>query len=720
MRFAGVVDLTFFLRRQFSKASFILILLRIQKKQIMKKRNIKFQVLTLFIMIAIMAVFLNFKPMTEVKGGKALDTLNMDKAIKPGADFFSYANGGWIKKHPVPDEYSRYGAFEVLIEKNYVDLKSILEESSKDTKALAGSNKKKIGDFYKSGMDSAKIATEGIKPLADEFKLIDAVKTKDDLLKEIAHLHTIGVNVLFGVYSGQDEKNSEMVIAQLHQGGLGLADRDYYLSKDKRSTDIRIAYKKHLVNMFKLMGDDTAKAGKNATEIMKLETSLADASWTRLALRDPIKGYNKYTLDQLQKSSPEFDWKNYFIAIGLPVPGDINVGQPSFFESLSKIMKETSIDDFKTYMRWHLLNGSATLLSPEFEKEHFDFYSKALSGKTKMQPRWKRVLNLISGCMGEALGQVYVEKFFPAESKIAMIELVNNLKASLKERIQNLAWMSSATKTEALAKLDAIVVKIGYPDKWRDYSTLDISSDSYLKNVMNAEKFEFAFDINKIGKKVDRTEWDMTPQTVNAYYNPNMNEIVFPAAILQPPFFSKDADPAVNYGGIGTVIGHEMTHGFDDQGRLYDKSGNLKDWWTSADSANFMKQTSVLVDQYDHLKILDTLHVDGSLTLGENIADLGGITVSLNALKSVLKKTGDTAKIDGYTPYQRFFLSFAQVWRMTIRDKEQMRRLKEDVHSPGVARVNAVVRNVPEFYSAFNIRTGDALYIASDKRAKIW
>ena len=686
----------------------------------MKKRyKILLTGLTLTLLFTIMVGFTDSKKSSDKKNNVApIDSANMDKSVKPGVNFYQYANGNWIKKNPVPDEFSRYSAFEILQEKSNADLKGILEEASKDTKAVG--NKKKTGDFYASGMDSVKIEKDGIKPLAEEFALINAIKTKEDLQKEIAHLHTEGINPLFHVFSGQDDKNSDMEIAQISQGGLGLPDRDYYLKKDPRSTEIREGYKKHLIKMFTLLGDDDAKANQNTEDIITIETKLADSSWTRVEMRNPVKTYNMYKLEDLQKKSPEMNWKVYFTNIGVPNPGNINVRQPSFFENMSRIMKEVSIDKWKTYLRWNLIRNCSSFLSSNFEKESFDFYSKVLSGKTKMQPRWKRVLRAVNSEMGEALGQVYVEKYFPAESKTMMVELVNNLKASLKERIQNLTWMSKETKAAALAKLEAMNVKIGYPDKWRDYSKLSVSRDSYVKNIIASDKFDFEFTMSKVGKPVDRQEWGMTPQTVNAYYSPNMNEIVFPAAILQPPFFNKDADAAVNYGGIGAVIGHEMTHGFDDQGRQFDKKGNLSDWWTNTDADNFTKQTAVLVNQYDNFKILDTLHVNGKLTLGENIADFGGITVSLNALKSVWKKTGDNTKIDGFTPLQRFFLSYAQVWRLTIRDKDQMRKLKEDVHSPGIARTNAVVRNVPEFYTAFDIKPTDPLYLAPDKRANIW
>jgi putative endopeptidase len=650
----------------------------------------------------------------------AIDTANMDKSVNPGADFYQYVNGGWIKKHPVPDEFSRYSAFDVLQEKNYTDLKSILEESSKDTKAAEGSETKQTGDFYSSGMDSAKIEKDGITPLKAEFDLIDKIKTTEDFQKEIAHMHRSGIYPLFYVYSAQDEKNSNMIIANIYQGGINLPDRDYYISKDARSKEIREEYKKHVAKMFELMGEDKATAEKSAATVFAIELKLATASLTRVDLRDPIKNYNKYTPEELKTKFKGFDWASYFKGIGLAKPGDMNVGQPTFFEQQSKLISEVKIEDWKTYLRWNLIHSEAAYLSSKFVEENFNFYSKSLSGKTKMQPRWKRILNATNDALGEAVGKVYVNRFFPAESKTKMVELVNNLKASLKERIQGLSWMTEATKKQAVIKLEAMNVKIGYPDKWRDYSKLIISRESYVKNIMAADKFNFDFMIAKVNKPVDRTEWHMSPQTVNAYYSPNMNEIVFPAAILQPPFFSKDADDAVNYGAIGVVIGHEMTHGFDDQGRLYDKSGNLNDWWTKEDSLNFCKQTAILVEQYNKFKILDSLHVDGQLTLGENIADVGGVIIALNALKSVVKKNGEPEKIDGFSANQRFFMSFAQVWRMSIRDKELMRRLKEDVHSPGTARVNAVLPNIPEFYEAFGIKAADKMFLAVEKRAKIW
>lgn len=650
----------------------------------------------------------------------AIDLSNMDLAVDPGNDFYKYANGNWIKKNPVPEEYSRYSVFEVLQEKNYKDLKAILEDASKNTGTEKKTNEKKIGDFYSSGMDSAKINLEGITPLKDEFIKISAVKTKDDLTKEIAHLHTIGIYPLFYISAAQDEKNSAMVIAQLQQGGLGLPDRDYYIGDDARSKEISNEYKKYVTNVFVLMKDDKKTAQRNAATILRLETKLAKASWTRLELRDPKNGYNKMSLEELQEKAPDVNWEEYFSGIGLKDPGDVNIGQPSFFVKMSGIFRDEKLSAWKIYLRWNLINNMASYLSSDFEKAYFDFYSKTLSGKTKMQPRWKRVLDAANSAMGEAIGQLYVKKYFPPEAKTAMIELVGNLRTSLHERISALTWMSDSTKKKALDKLDAMNVKIGYPEKWRDYTLLDIGTDSYVKNILNAEKFNFKFMMNKVNKPVDKKEWHMTPQTVNAYYSANLNETVFPAAILHPPFFNLDADNAVNYGAIGAVIGHEMTHGFDDEGRQYDKSGNLTDWWIDKDTVSFNKVTAILIEQYNAYKILDSLHIDGKLTLGENIADVGGVTIALNALKKVVQETNDTAKIDGFTPLQRFFISYASVWRMSIRDKDLMRKLKEDVHSPGMARVNAVVRNIHEFYEAFAVLEKDTLFLIPEKRAKIW
>ncbi len=657
---------------------------------------------------------------TEKSATPALSASNMDTTVKPGDDFYRYANGNWLKNNPIPAEYSRYGAFEVLEEENYDQLKTILADASADKNAAQGSINQKIRDFYNSGMDTNKIEKDGIAPLKAELDQINTFTTPADVQKMLIEQHASGNYPLFYLYSGADEKNSDMVIANTYQAGLGLPDRDYYLADDARSKEIRAAYLVHMAKMFVLAGSTKEQADKDAATVMNIETELAKISSTRVELRNPVANYNKTDLAGLQKMAPGIDWKAYFAGIKLAPAAEINIGQPKFIKGMAAMIQTVPVADWKVYFRWDLINSAASALSSEFDKEHFAFYGTVLTGAKEQRPRWKRMIDKTSNSLGEAVGQLYVQKFFPPEAKKRMVELVNNLKASLGERINGLSWMSDATKKEAEAKLAKINVKIGYPDKWIDYSNLAIGTDSYYQNLKNARQFEVNRSMAKIGKPVDRSEWGMTPQTVNAYYSPNMNEIVFPAAILQPPFFFMNADDAVNYGAIGMVISHEMTHGFDDQGRQYDKDGNLHDWWLTEDSKNFEAKTAVLVDQYNNYKMLDNLHVDGKLTLGENIADLGGMNVAYNGLQKALAGKKQDEKIDGFTPDQRFFLSYAQVWRANTRDEETMRRLKEDVHSPAEARVNAIVYNIPAFYKAFDIKPGDKRYIAPENRADIW
>jgi len=656
----------------------------------------------------------------DKKASPAIDAANMDTTVKAGDDFYKYANGTWMKNNPIPAEYSRYGAFELLEEENYVQLKTIFAEASADKNASEGTVNQKIRDFYNSGMDTAKIDQNGISPLKSELEQIAAFSTAADVQKMIIMQHASGNYPLFYLFSSPDEKNSNQVIAMTYQGGLGLPDRDYYLSDDARSKEILSAYLKHVAKMFVLAGSSPELAEKDAATVVKIETELAKLSSTRLQLRDPNANYNKTDLAGLQKMAPGMDWKAYFEGINLTATNEINIGQPKFVSGMAKMINTVAVADWKVYFRWDLINSAASSLSSDFDKEHFAFYGTVLSGAKEQQSRWKRMIDQTSNSLGEAVGQLYVQKFFPPEAKSRMVELVNNLKVSLGERINGLTWMTDSTKKEAEAKLAKINVKIGYPDRWIDYSSLKIGTDSYYANKKSARQFAVNRDIAKIGKPVDRSEWGMTPQTINAYYSPNMNEIVFPAAILQPPFFFMDADDAVNYGAIGMVIAHEMTHGFDDQGRQYDKEGNLHDWWLADDSKNFEAKTKVLVDQYDNYKILDSLHVDGKLTLGENIADLGGMSVAYNGLLKAMEGKDKGAKIDGFTADQRFFLSYAQVWRANVRDEETMRRLKEDVHSPGEARVNGIVYNIPAFYTAFNIQPTDKRYIAPENRANIW
>jgi len=657
---------------------------------------------------------------TEKKAEPAINSANMDTTVNAGDDFYQFANGSWLKNNPIPDEYSRYGAFEVLDEENYVQLKTIFTEASADKNAAVGSVNQKIRDFYNSGMDTVTIDKNGINPLKPELDQINAFSTMADVQKMMIQQHASGNYPLFYLFSSQDEKNSNQVIAMTYQGGLGMPDRDYYLENDSRSTEIRSAYVAHMIKMFALAGSTPEQAAKDADVVLKIETELAKISSTRIELRNPVANYNKTDLAGLQKMAPEIDWKAYFTGMNLADNTEINVGQPKFISGMAKMINTITVNDWKVYFRWDLINSAASSLSSDFDKEHFAFYGTVLSGAKEQQARWKRMIDATSSSLGEAVGQLYVQKFFPPEAKNRMIELVNNLKVSLGERINGLSWMTDVTKKEAIAKLEKINVKIGYPDKWIDYSSLTIGTDSYYANKKSARQFSVNRDIAKIGKPVDRSEWGMTPQTINAYYSPNMNEIVFPAAILQPPFFFMDADDAVNYGAIGMVIAHEMTHGFDDQGRQYDKEGNLHDWWQADDSKNFEAKTKILVDQYNNYKMLDSLHVDGKLTLGENIADLGGMNVAYNGLQKALEGKNKDEKTDGFTPDQRFFLSYAQVWRANIRDEETMSRLKQDVHSPGEARVNAIVYNIPAFYAAFNIKPTDSRYIAPENRADIW
>ncbi len=659
------------------------------------------------------------KTKTKNSMNKAINPANMDPNVKPGDNFYVYVNGGWMKTHPIPPEYSSYGAFTELYENNQKELKNLIDEISKKTDAKPGSVDQKIRDFFNSGMDTAQIDELGIKAIEPELKAINSIKSKKGVQMEIAELHTQGVHPLFYFYAGADEKNSSMEIANLYQGGLGLPDVDYYLKNDPTSKKIRKAYVAYITKMFELAGDKKAKAEKEAQEVMNLETRLAKISFTRLQRRTPEKNYNKMPVSELQKLSPSINWKGYFSNIGLKNPGEINVAQLPFFEKVSPLMKNLPLSQWKAYLKWTLLNDAAPFLSKPFELAHFDFYGKTLSGQQKMRPRWKRVLGATSSSLGEALGKLYVEKYFPPEAKKRMVKLVGNLRTAFGERIKKLDWMGEATKKKALEKLEAITVKVGYPDKWRDYSGLKVVPDNYFQNIMNASKFSFEYNLNKVGKPVDKSEWGMTPQTVNAYYNPSNNEIVFPAGILQPPFFDKDADDAVNYGAIGVVIGHEMTHGFDDQGRKYDKNGNMNDWWTPEDVKRFKEKTAKLAEQYDHFTILDSLHVNGQLTMGENIADLGGLNISHDALKMALK--GKHPKpIDGFTADQRYFLSYAQIWRQNIRPKELEKRLKTDVHSPAEARVDIPPFNINVFYKDFDVKPGQKLYIAPKDRVKIW
>ena len=657
------------------------------------------------------------------ENAKPIDASNMDPSVKPADDFFLYANGGWIKRTEIPPEYSRWGSFNQLIEHNNDALHAIAEKASK-TKAdpKTAPEMQKVGDYYASGMDEKTIEAMRTKPLQDELSKIDNMKDRQDVLKGIAHLHLIGVNAFFNFGSGQDDKDSTREIAQAVQGGLGMPDRDYYTKDDDASKKLRDQYVAHVTTMLTLLGESAEKADADAKRILALETSLAQASRTQVELRDPQKNYNKMTPDEFQKLTPDWNWGDYFKEIGLTAPGDIDVHQPDFFKAVNTAFTSTSIDDWKTYLRWHLINGAASALSSDFVNEDFNFKETTLRGTKQIKPRWKRVILSEDGEIGEALGKLYVAEYFPPAAKARALELINNLKEALADRIKTLEWMDEPTKKAALDKLAAFTVKIGYPEKWRDYSTLRVDRGPFVLNELRAENFEAKRELNKIDKPVDRTEWGMTPPTVNAYYNPKMNEIVFPAGILQPPFFYADADDAVNYGGIGAVIGHEMTHGFDDQGRQYDKVGNLTDWWSPQSAQEFKKRSGAIVAQYSEYEPLPGLHVNGELTQGENIADVGGVKLAYAALQKALDKHPEERdkKIDGLTPEQRFFLSFAAIWRSKIRDEDQKLRLNTDPHSPARFRVNGPLSDLPEFAKAFNVPDGAPMVRAADKRVNIW
>ena len=652
-----------------------------------------------------------------------LDPKNMDTSVKPQDDFYLYANGGWLKRNPVPPEYSRWGSFSELEEKNNEALRKIAEKAANArADATTAPEVQQVGDYYASGMDEKTIESARTKPLEDELKRIDAIKERSDLLKAIAHLHTIGVDVFFQFGSGQDAKDSTREIAQAVQGGLGLPDRDYYIKTDEDSKKKRTAYIEHVTKMLTLMGETPGKAAENAQKIMAFETALAKASRTRVELRDPQKNYNKMSPADLQKLTPDWNWSEYFKAINLTEPGDINVGQPDFFKAANAALTKTTIDDWKTYLRWHLIDDAAAELSKDFVSEDFNFNLGVLRGTKEIKPRWKRVVTSTDGALGEALGKLYVAEYFPPEAKARALEMITNLKAALADRIKTLDWMDEPTKQEALKKLAAMNVKIGYPDKWRDYSLLKIDRGPYVSNAMRAANFEVNRELKKIGKPVDRTEWGMTPPTVNAYYNAHMNEIVFPAGILQPPFFHPKADDAVNYGGMGAVIGHEMTHGFDDQGRQFDAAGNLRDWWSPESAAKFKERSQAVVQQYSEYEPVPGTHINGELTLGENIADIGGVKLAYAALQKALDKNPQAReqKIDGFTPEQRFFLGWAQVWHANQREDDLRLRLNTDPHSPTHYRCNGPISNMPEFAKAFNLPDNCPMMRPADKRVNIW
>lgn len=678
-------------------------------------------------LIAVMALGLfaacnNGSKAPELTSG--IDKSNMDTTANPADNFYQYACGGWMEKNPLTDEYSRYGSFDKLAEDNREQLKSLIEEIAAN-KHEANSIPDKIATLYNMGMDSTTLNNQGAQPIEGMLKNIAALATTDDLQKEMTNLHINGINPFFGLFAEADYSDSKMTIAWLWQTGIAMGDRDYYLKDDDHNKELRAKYTEMIANMFTLSGYDKM-ANKSAEElaqmVMYVETRLAKASYDKEALRDPYKTFHKMTIEETDALAKDMKFAEYFKAIGLPEMKSLNVGQPEYITEANEILKG-DVEKVKAYFAWNVINTAAGYLSDDFVKESFKFYGTALSGKEEMRPRWKRVTGTVDGALGEAVGQMYVEKYFPKEAKDRMLTLVDNLKTAFGERIQAAAWMNDTTKQKAFEKLGTILVKVGYPDKWRDYSGLEIKGDSYFANILRSNQFDIAYMINKIDKPTDKTEWLMTPQTVNAYYNPTTNEICFPAGILQPPFFDMNADDAVNYGAIGVVIGHEMTHGFDDQGRQYDKDGNLKDWWTAGDAENFTNNAQVLVDWFNAIKVSDNpeTYANGKFTLGENIADNGGLQISYQAMQNAIAKGQvNGEEMDGFSAAQRFFIAYAGVWAGNIREQEILRLTAIDPHSLGRLRVNATLPHIAAFIQAFDVKEGDSMYLAPEKQVVLW
>ena len=647
-----------------------------------------------------------------------IDLTNLDTTAVQGADFYQYACGGWMKKHPLTNEYSRFGSFDMLAENNREQLKGLIVEIAAGQNAQ-GTIGQKIGDIYKLAMDSVKLNADGVTPIQADLEKIASVKDKSEIVPLMAELAHSGVFPYFSFYVGADIMDSKSNLFQLYQGGISLGEKEYYLDNDDVTVNIRNKYKEHIVKMFQLAGFDEAAAKKKMEAVMDIETRIAKASFSAVEQRNPAANYHKMSLDELKKEIPGIDWDAFLNGIGVKGVTELSVSQVDPIKEVEKIINSLPVENQIAYMQWSLIDRAAGYLSDDLVAQNFDFYGKTLSGKQTNQPRWKRAVSTVNGVLGEAVGQMYVEKYFPAAAKERMVQLVKNLQTALGERIRNLEWMGDSTKIKAIEKLNSFYVKVGYPDKWRDYTGLNIEKDSYWANEKRSTEFELDYKLSKAGKPVDRDEWGMTPQTVNAYYNPTTNEICFPAGILQYPFFDMNADDAFNYGAIGVVIGHEMTHGFDDQGRQFDKDGNLKDWWTAEDAKRFEERAQVMVNFFDSIQVLPGLNANGSLTLGENIADHGGLQVSFQAFKNATKDAPLLVK-DGFTPEQRFFLSYAGVWAGNIRDEQIRLQTKSDPHSLGRWRVNGALPQIGAWYDAFGIKEGDPMYLAPEKRVSIW
>jgi putative endopeptidase len=647
-----------------------------------------------------------------------LNVVDLDRGVAACTDFYHFANGGWLKANPIPPQYSTWGSFNELNERNNLLLRDVLESAARQAKTTRDSDTRKVGTFYASCMDSAGAEAAGMKPLAVEMQHIDAIANRTQLVAQIAHMHAAGLGGLFNFGSDQDAKNSSLVIATAFQGGLGLPNREYYVKQGPASDKIRENYVAHISRTFVLAGESSDAAREDASRVMALETKLAAASLTPVQLRDPTASYHPMSLEQADALMPGFQWQQYLSELGLARLTSVNIGQPDFFKAVSSAIQDAPIDDWKAYLRWKLLDAAASSMSSNFVNEDFSFRS-TLTGAREMLPRWRRCLSSADRVVGEALGREYVKVAFTPEAKKKALEMADNLRAVMKERIEHADWMSEATRKQALVKLASFNRKIGYPDTWRDYSSLRVESAPYVVNILNARRFGAERDRAKIGKPVDRGEWGMTPPTVNAYYNPQLNEVVFPAGRLQAPFFRPTYDEGANYGGIGGTIGHEMSHGFDDEGRQFDAQGTLRDWWTAEDAKRYTERATVVEKQYDAYTVLDTVHVNGKLTLGENLADVVGVSVAFDAMERALAGKPRTT-IDGFTPEQRFFLAYAQARRANVRPEQARLAIQTDPHSPGEYRVNGPLSNMPQFAKAFGCKPGDPMVRPDSLRANIW
>lgn len=649
---------------------------------------------------------------------KFIDPANMDLSVKPGDNFYRYANGNWLKNTQIPASKTRWGSFDKLTEESSQALKGLLEDAAKNPGKDA--SMRRVGDFYASAMDSAAIEKLGYQPIKKYLDEIEKLSGPADVVKHISYLRSNSISSpLYSIGVRQDAKNVTQYIIGIGQGGTTLPDRDYYLKNDARSSAIRKEYTNYMIKLFTLCGWDEAEATKRAATILKLETTIAGAQMSRVEMRDPVKLYNKFAVTALNTKTPAINWTKTLKDLGYAgQPDSVVVSNPKFLVFLDSMITATPVNDWKVYLQWGIMRDAAPFLSSDFVNANFN-YSRAISGQKEQTPRWQRSSSLIDGQLGDLLGQLYVDKYFKPEAKQRMIALINNMTQTFDDRIKQLDWMSPETKERALQKLHAFTKKIGYPDVWKKYEGLVIKRDDYLGNIRRCNQWQYRDNIGRLGKPINKTEWGMTPSTVNAYYSANKNEIVFPAGILRFPFFDFEADDAVNYGGIAAVIGHEMTHGFDDSGRQFDADGNLSDWWTKADAEEFKKRADRVVEQYNGYTVLDTLHVNGKLTLGENLADLGGLSIAYEAFKKT-KQGQSNELIDGFTPDQRFFLNWAQVWRSNILPEAAAQRILTDSHSPGVHRGNGPLTNIDAWYKAFNVKEGDKMYVAPEKRIKVW